>query len=395
MSVPLTAEQERDACELADDVRDLLSDNPVQHGLLEFVLDIRQHDHFSCGAAISMAVGRGFDVGPETLEEWKKALGTDVEESTKPASIVQYLRSLGLQVVARHGMTLEDLRHCYEAKAPVICCVQDYGPELPPKARFAYGHYVAVIGLGMGYVFCQDPSEDNVIADSGSAQKPGRVMISESDWMRIWHDKDAEGNKYVQYGIAVLRKKTGRVRESKEHDERSGIIQECGGKGGEPGPCPSGADKQTPKHEAVTSRAQDIIKAFGRAPAKIAAKAKSFAVAKFNKFEQRYGRAGAIAVMSASVALTPIPLPGTSLAPILIAEGVLHLSKLWKGKTATEALESLEETKPDLVEAVREFLADAYASAGEKMPEVSDEEIEKALGISKGERNVSSESQTQ
>jgi len=167
------------------------------------VPDIRQTDHYSCGAAIAMSVGRYFGVGPETLPEWKHELGTDVEESTNPKAIVAYLRSLGLDVQEQRKMSIDNLAESTARGSPVIVPIQDYGPYIPKKARFEYGHYLAVIGVGSGYVFCQDSSEDNVIGDSGSAQKPGRVMIGESDFIKAWHDRDIEGNKYIRYGIIV------------------------------------------------------------------------------------------------------------------------------------------------------------------------------------------------
>jgi hypothetical protein len=180
-------------------------------GPLVEVPDIRQPDHYSCGAACTMSVGRYWGVGPATLDKWKVALGTDEEESTQPGAIVDYLRSLGLLVSARAGMTVEELRSLTRAGIPVICPVQDYGPFIPEKARYEYGHYLVVIGAEHGYVFCQDPSEDNVVAggddkalsETGSIQKPGRIMIAESDWLKVWHDEDVYGNPYVQYGIAV------------------------------------------------------------------------------------------------------------------------------------------------------------------------------------------------
>jgi len=171
------------------------------------VPDVRQTTHYTCGAAASCAVGKYFGIGPKTQDGWIKALHTDVEQSTHPQSIIDYFTKLGCKVEAKHGMTVQDLANCILRGAPVICPVQDYGPWVPKAAKFAYGHYLTVIGveqgLGKGYIFCQDSSEDNVIADSGSAQEPGKVMIAIEDWMRMWHDEDIDGNKYIRFGIAI------------------------------------------------------------------------------------------------------------------------------------------------------------------------------------------------
>ena len=204
--------------------------------VLDWVSDIRQRDHFSCGAACAMAVGQPMQIGPKTLEEWKHALGTDVEESTKPQAIVGYFRFQGCRVVGQHGMTIQNLRDAIQSGMPVIVPVQDYGPEVPAKATFDYGHYLVVIGVidaGDGYVLCQDPSEDNVVAGSdsgelsktGSVQKPGRIVISQADFLKIWHDEDAEGNKYIRYGIAIGEPPTTNAKDALGHgsDARGGF----------------------------------------------------------------------------------------------------------------------------------------------------------------------------
>ena len=173
--------------------------------------DVRQLDHYSCGAAASMAVGLYWGVGPKTLAAWKRALGTSEEKSTKPTAIVGYFESLGMKVTAKQNMSLLELEeHVNDHNVPVIICCQDYGPALPKKAAFAYGHYLVVIGIYENLVICQDSSEDNVIANSGSVQKPGRIVIAMGDFQRIWHDEDEDGKKYTRYGIAI---------EPKESDE--------------------------------------------------------------------------------------------------------------------------------------------------------------------------------
>ncbi len=176
--------------------------NPNDPGLIDLE-DVRQKDHFSCGACAAFTVGKGFGVGPDTLDGWKKALNTNVEESTRPEAIVAYLRQLGLTVEARDHMTLDDLKTAWLRGSPVICPVQDYGPFVPEKAKFAYGHYLTVIGVALHHVFCQDSSEDNVTKGSGTIAERGRVLIDEATWMENWFDRDADGNRYVRYGIVV------------------------------------------------------------------------------------------------------------------------------------------------------------------------------------------------
>lgn len=199
--------------------------------------DIRQDTSWSCGAATTMAVGRYFDVGPDSLDEWKQALGTTEKTSTKPARIVEYLTSLGLEAKPRQHMTIRDLRAaCLQGK-PVICCVQEYGNE---DTSYKYGHYLAVIGVAMGFVFVQDPSMDNALGEAGGSQgddadtqslnAPGRSMIPEDVFDRAWHDKDVDGNEYDHFGIVV----------GKRGEKSLSVRRKCqqGVNAGKPGPCP-------------------------------------------------------------------------------------------------------------------------------------------------------------
>lgn len=174
--------------------------------------DIRQEFNFDCGAAAAMAVGAYFGVGPATLEEWRIALGTTEKDSTRPMAIVEYFLDLGLSVTATHGMSVDDLAACWKKGMPVLTPIQEYG--IPSKqASFEYGHYVVVIGVALGQIFVQDPSFDNALEEPGGSQgetedpgvdaAPGRMMIDEDTWMAVWHDVDADGKPYIQFGIAV------------------------------------------------------------------------------------------------------------------------------------------------------------------------------------------------
>lgn len=194
-----------------DDEDDLTEVPPVIE-----VPDERQPDHFSCGAAAAMSCGKYFEVGPDDIEEWKEALGTTLAESTHPSAIVNYLSSLGLKVTAQHKMTIEDLWAHIANDEPVICPVQDYMNLRESGATFDYGHYLTVVGVVPGYIICQDSSIENAENKPGgdvpanlskdyaeNVEAPGRVIISNEEWNKIWHDEDAEGNPYIQFGIAV------------------------------------------------------------------------------------------------------------------------------------------------------------------------------------------------
>jgi len=166
--------------------------------------DIVQPNQFSCGASQAMTAGKLFGVGPDKISEWEKALGTNVQKSTNPKAIIAYLQSLGLKVEAKSGMSIQDLRDARKRGCYTICPVQDYGSRREKGADFAYGHYLGVLTVtGQGEVICQDSSEDNITRGQGSIQEPGRIAIAPETWMANWHDKDAEGNEYIRFGIMV------------------------------------------------------------------------------------------------------------------------------------------------------------------------------------------------
>ncbi len=148
-----------------------------------------------------MSVGSYFGVGPATLEEWKAELGTD-SEGTRPGAIAEYLSRLGLVVTTAHDMTIDDLKRFWLQGQPVICPGQDYVAAGTPDPGDS-GHYLTVIGIGLGHVFCQDSSADSVTEGSGTDAAPGRVMIAADTWQKNWHDEDVDGNQYTQFGIAV------------------------------------------------------------------------------------------------------------------------------------------------------------------------------------------------
>lgn len=171
------------------------------------VPDIRQRDHYSCGACASMCVGKYFRVGPPTIAGWKRILGTTLAHSTDPRRIVEVMRGFGLFVEASNHLQVKNLQYYTANNMPVIVCVQDYGNRRQEGAAFAYGHYLTAIGVALGYVLCQDSSEENVLTkDNESIQAPGRVLIAESDFNNVWHDKALDGTRFVHYGIAIGRK---------------------------------------------------------------------------------------------------------------------------------------------------------------------------------------------
>ena len=145
--------------------------------------DVRQAEAWDCGPAATLAVLRYFERGPDDLPALVDALGTTPEAGTKPGAIASYLGSQGLTVTTRLGLDLEHLHRFYMAGQPVLCPCR-------PTAEANNGHWVVVIGLGLGQVFLHDPMT-------------GRRMLPEADWLAQWRDTDADGRVYERYGIAV------------------------------------------------------------------------------------------------------------------------------------------------------------------------------------------------
>jgi hypothetical protein len=179
--------------------------------------DVRQDSDFSCGAAAAMSVGLFFGVGPATLPEWEKALGTTAEHSTSARAIFEYLTLLGLEVIGRGGLTIADLIEVVRQRKVAICPIDDYHGEQDPKAADDYGHWVAVDAVDEEFVIVQDPALENLErapggdvpasqADpSGNIAAPGKKPILFREWMRDWHDTGLEGEAYDQFAIIVGR----------------------------------------------------------------------------------------------------------------------------------------------------------------------------------------------
>jgi SPP1 gp7 family putative phage head morphogenesis protein len=159
------------------------------------VPDIKQWNAFACGAAVARAVATYFDAADaidDTDKAWEEACGTTKSDGTEPSGIVTALKRCGLQVIAAE-MAVADLADYFRRGWPVICAVQAWGTEAQEAAGRS-GHYVTVIGVGLGMVFVVDPANDPVA---------GRRIIVEADFLDSWHDTGVNGEEFNQYGIAV------------------------------------------------------------------------------------------------------------------------------------------------------------------------------------------------
>ena len=188
---------------------------PDQLWLLDNTPNVRQENHWECGAAATHGVCLLYGVGPKSLAETAEALGTNEARSTDPKRIVSLLSGLGLTVEARAGLAVTDLAEYTSRGWPVIAPVQDYVGQRSPKAVFLYGHYLTVLAVALGRVIVQDSALQNAERIAGgdisaaqadpdrSIGEPGRKPIRDADWLANWHDEDDQGVRYLQFGIAV------------------------------------------------------------------------------------------------------------------------------------------------------------------------------------------------
>lgn len=160
------------------------------------VPDYRQSDDYDCGCACVHAVAEFFGVGNgRTEQDYIDELGATETDGTEPEAIIDCLNDSGLTCTSGPGMSIADLDRYCEAGCPVIVPVQMYGDTSgygAEEIQNQTGHYVVVIGVGMGQVVFQDPSA-------------GRQMLSSDDFDRIWHDMEADGVVDDHFGIAVCK----------------------------------------------------------------------------------------------------------------------------------------------------------------------------------------------
>lgn len=147
------------------------------------VPDVRQEQDYDCGPAAVMAVCQFFGVGPSSRQAYIEALETTTRNGTRPAPVIALLSRLGLACTASAELGVADLGRFFAAGQPVLCPVTVPMPAMT-------GHWVVVVGTGLGQVFYHDPAA-------------GLQMCSEETWLDRWFDRDADGVSYERYGIAV------------------------------------------------------------------------------------------------------------------------------------------------------------------------------------------------
>lgn len=143
----------------------------------------RQSTTWTCGCAALQSVLRwfGVDTREDTLVERCNATP---DEGTHYKRMMAVAREEGIDVVARTGMSIRDLRTAINAGSPVIIAVQawavdvaDAGHPVDYTRAWDDGHYVVVIGWKDGQFVLMDPSTLG-----------NYCCLSEKELEERWHD---------------------------------------------------------------------------------------------------------------------------------------------------------------------------------------------------------------
>jgi hypothetical protein len=112
------------------------------------------------------------------------------------------------------------------------------------------------------------------------------------------------------------------------------------------------------------AKAERLAARIAEVPKQLRAQVASFVRGRYRKLAKRYGPKGAMAIMGATIALLPAPIPGTSLIPIAVAEAVLAIRR-----AVRKSHDELDEAT--IQREARKLLRAIYAACGEEPPKVS------------------------
>lgn len=162
----------------------------------------------------------------------------------------------------------------------------------------------------------------------------------------------------------VLPQLVTKMRDARGHehasDGRFGHVAGAHGRHADPRP-PSRDPGGRGEHKA-DAHARTLAQRIKEVPGKLKAQVRTFVTSRYRRLASRYGAAGAKAILAATVLLTPVPMPGTSLIPIALAEVVLAIRRM-AGKSYQLPLDDATIRRE-----AKALLAELYEHCGEKMP---------------------------
>jgi predicted double-glycine peptidase len=152
----------------------------------------KQPKNFSCGASALRAIAVHFGVGPNNEQFYIDKCKTTPEDGTHPQEIIRVARELGLTTRAKSNMTIKNLQAYLDEGIPVICSIQAWGDQDKYTKDNHSGHYVVAIGYTKDKIYFMDPSI-----------KGHRGFLPNDEFLERWHDKPADGDELIRFGIAV------------------------------------------------------------------------------------------------------------------------------------------------------------------------------------------------
>ncbi|OGC11555.1 hypothetical protein A3K48_03490 [candidate division WOR-1 bacterium RIFOXYA12_FULL_52_29] len=168
--------------------------------MLKGVPDVRQAEHFSCGAASFQAVMNYY--GLDSFEsDLRIRLGTSATHGTYPWDMVRVAKQLGFDAEWKENLSLNDLEAALRQGIPVIVDAQRYtAPNTSWKDSWLpeAGHYMVVIGMDDQNVYLEDPYL------LGS-----RLVMPRQDFSDCWHGFESamplpsNAKKYYHVGIII------------------------------------------------------------------------------------------------------------------------------------------------------------------------------------------------
>ena len=163
----------------------------IAESMLENYPDEVQSYDWDCGASAVQSV-MAYYGNNITEEALIKSLGTNPDEGTSPAHIIDFFKKEGFDV--KYGrMTIGILERFVDQKFPVIIVLQAYREDEHSiyKDDWEDGHYVVVIGYDDDKIFFEDPSSMN------------KTYLTYDELEERWHDT-ANGIVYDHFGIVII-----------------------------------------------------------------------------------------------------------------------------------------------------------------------------------------------
>lgn len=155
---------------------------------------IRQTYKWDCGANVVQSVLEYYGID-QREEDVIRIAGTD-KTGTTIEGIEHAIKKFRLKYKTG-PIDIEELQEYIRKKMPVIIPLQAWTrkQKVNWEKNWADGHYVVAIGYDRSRIIFEDPSSFN------------RTYLTYLELKRRWHDADVDGNRYINWGIAVYGKR--------------------------------------------------------------------------------------------------------------------------------------------------------------------------------------------